>query len=610
MLAATVNGQDCWLVAHEFNSRSTVELTVSFATEQRRALTGPQTRRNLSLAPRFALAWSSLLDPSEFAALRAASLVTGDRPILAPVWPHRYRPGDDEPTLSGGLVVAWDEGWSTWAINPADATLYDFAAPLVFGRFDSPPRLRSLSGALLTAEFKVTEDAPVAYALAVPDGILPADTVATVGGASFPVFPFAPDWSAPPSPGVGVYEVERIVTGPGRMRAVVYYPQTPETVFSAQFTGFGAREAAQFIAWWVRRGGAAAAHVVSPADLGIQGGGSSLVARHTSDALTLRYYGPAASVTLGWRELAAETSLPPGETLGTTVGQLARTAWFFRIDLDHNGALRTWRLTNWESGAFADGQSWDYNACKFDRLVQSIDLEDDAVQVTFRYFAGGPWDNWLPGNLAARGFLTVYRGDVDAAGTLSGFRQVCRGELQKPTADGPIVTQRASGSNGLFSRRAPRQVMSTTCGTMLFRPRCGLALGDWTFSASIVAVSGNVVTVGSISRDNGAALPGGFGAAEWFALGWVQWSGAGGAPFRDGILASAAISSGQIVLTLDRACTLAGGTAVKLVPGCNRLGPTCRAKFENYPRFRGFELMPSVSPSLVVPQRKFQPAKK
>lgn len=155
----------------------------------------------------------------------------------------------------------------------------------------------------------------------------------------------------------------------------------------------------------------------------------------------------------------------------------------------------------------------------------------------------------------------------------------------------------------------PRQVMSKTCGTMLFKARCGLALADWTFNAVVSGSAANVITVNTITRANGGGLPAGFGAADWFALGWLGWL-SGGAPYRLSVLGSTALAGGAISLTLERGPGLANGSSVTLVPGCDRQGNTCRDKFANYDNFRGFEFMPSVSPSFVIPQRKASQGKK
>ncbi|HKB57757.1 MAG TPA: phage BR0599 family protein, partial [Lacunisphaera sp.] len=340
----------------------------------------------------------------------------------------------------------------------------------------------------------------------------------------------------------------------------------------------------------------------------------AMLARHTNPELVLDFeqagMGWIATSRLTWREVAPEYAPVAGETRGTTLGRLPGSAWFFQIDLDYNGALRSWYLTNWEAGATANLIDWTYNACDFDQLVQSVDLEDDSCTVSFRYFAGGPWDNWLPGQLAARGFLTIFRADVDGAGVFSNFRQIWKGELKTPQLDGPSVKQKALGANALFARPAPRQVMSKTCGTMLFKTRCGLALADWTFNALITAVAGNVVTIGTITRANGGGLPAGFGAADWFALGWMGWSPAG-LPYREGVLTSTAIDGGgHISLTLERPSALVAGNAITAVPGCDRQGATCRGKFANGDNFRGFEFMPAISPSFIIPQRNATGAKK
>lgn len=605
MIAATVNSQACWLLTCEPNTVEAVRLEVEMPTIEQRGLTGCSSRRPDAVLPRFAQSWISLLEAAQFATMRDASLTAQDEPILVPIWRQAYRPASQTAALVGGLTIAWTEGWASWAINPGSLAGYDYAAPLLFGRFTSPPRLVAVSGALIQAQLEVEEDAPAAYAIAPAGGILAADTLS--GG--FPVFPFASmaDWSRSPKPGLGVTDVERIATGPGRMKATIFYPQVPERVFSVSMTSIGRTEEAQLIAWWIRRGGIADAHLVPLVDLGVVGGGT-ILARHTNQRLVLDHVGPFASAELAWRETAPEAAVPPGETPGSTIGRLPAEAWFFQIDLDFNGALQTWNLTNWEGGATANLIDWAYNACDFDGLVQSIDLDDDECGCTFRYFAGGPWDNWLPGNLAARGKLTIYRANVSPAGVFSGFAQVWSGELKRPEVDGPIVKWRGI-ANAFFGRSAPRQIMSTACGTWLFKPRCGLALSDWTFNAVIAAVSGNVVTIGTITRANGGSLPAGFGAADWFALGWLGWS-LSGRPYRRGVLTSTAIGGGQILLTLERPAGLAVSSSVIAVPGCDRIYANGCTKFANTDNHRGFDQMPSIAPSFVMPQRNTSSAKK
>jgi hypothetical protein len=676
MIAAVIDGHACWLLPYMPNTDEPVRLGAQLPTELQRSLSGAGTRRPLAVKLRHSLEWSADMRAADFAALRNATQVAQNEPVVCPVWPFAIRVGQDAPILTAGLTVAWTEDWATWAINPVSLDGYDYAAPLLYGFLRQSPSLAAQNDDMVTADFAVDEDAPAAYAFAAA-GILAADTTFnTALGHAAPVFPFVPDWNEAPRPGLALTSVDREEVGPGRLKSTAFYPQLPELTHEATFKFADASSAASLLEWWSRRAGMADEHWVagsqavgrlsaaSPAgtrilnfaapialganvyvalfspdeafelgrvaasasqqitlaaDLAHTWGPSltsvtlAMLARHTNDELVLQFErarnGWIATSKLQWREVAEEYAPGEVEIRGTTLGRLPGAAWFFQIDLDYNGAMRTWYLTNWESGATANLIDWTYNACDFDKLFQSVDLEDDSCTVSFRYFAGGPWDNWLPSQLSARGYITIFRANVNGAGAFSNFRQVWKGELKTPQLDGPNVKQKALGANALFARMTPRQVMSKTCGTMLFKPRCGLALADWTFNAVITAVAGNQVTIGTITRANGGGLPAGFGAADWFALGWMGW-GVAGMPYRDGVLTSTAHGGGLITLTLERACGLAVTSVVTAVPGCDRQGSTCRDKFDNGDNFRGFENIPAVSPSFILPQRKATAAKK
>lgn len=679
MIAVTISGQACWLITAQPGDNTPVRLTATIPVNLERSLTGGTLRRLAGLTPRYALEWRAILLAADFAMMRAAALSMQDEPVLAPLWPHAWRPGIDTPTITAGLIVAYTADFATYAINPGSYSGYTYAAPLVFGRFKKPPRMAATTDGWVTADIAVEEDATAAYNFQPASSMLAADTtLANAAGYSAPVFPFLPDWSEGPDPQYPVTDVERASVGPGRQMASTFYPQTPEQVQAASFSNIGAAEAAAMLLWWTRRAGGADAHwvpgtqklwklasaaaatatsitvdttiaaapstgtilalsdgsninfarvtgvvgavlTITPALANSFAVGASRVApaflaRHTNDAFEINYSpgGWIGHCRLGWREVAAESTLPSGETRGTTLGRAPGSAWFFKIDLDYNGAVATTYLTNWESGASGStvgSHSWVYNPCDFDHLIQSLDLQDDSCTFKLRWYAGCPWENWQPGVLAARGFLTIYRADVDTAGAFSNYAAVWKGELSSPTLDGPNLSVKVLGANALFSRRAPRQVMSTLCGTNLFSARCGIALSDWTWNATIASITGNLVTIGSIARANSGGNPSGFGAADWFALGWVGWT-ASGLPQRVGILTSAALSGGQIVLTLDRAPGLSGGASITAIPGCDRQGSTCRNKFNNYTNFRGFEYMPAVAPNFIVPQRTTNPAKK
>jgi len=341
----------------------------------------------------------------------------------------------------------------------------------------------------------------------------------------------------------------------------------------------------------------------------------ALLAHHADAELALDFRRAnedwIADATLAFREVAAEYAAGAGETRGTTLGRLPATAWLFVVELDYKGAIDAWHLTSWESGGTtSDAQVWQYADCDFDRLLQSLDLEDDTCSLRIRWWPGCPWENWLPGQLAATGRITILRAPVSSVGALGAPTAVWSGELSTPEREGPMLTVKVLGANTLFARKAPHQAMTQTCYKRHYGPRCGLALADWKFNATVVAVADHTLTLGTITRANGGDLPGDFAPADWFALGWAQWTDDAGHPLRAEVLASAALAGGEIVLTLARPLGCDVGDAVQAVPGCDKQKASCYVKFSNFNAFGGFHAMPAVSPNFVIPQTKNTPAKK
>lgn len=355
----------------------------------------------------------------------------------------------------------------------------------------------------------------------------------------------------------------------------------------------------------------------------------ALLARHTDPELALDFRRAGddwvATCTLGFREVAAEYAVAGGETRGTTIGRLPITAWLFRIDLDYAGAVQSWFLTNFESGVTTpDAQVWEYHPCDFDKLTQSIDLEEDACTFTIRWWAGCPWENWMPGKLAATGTLTILRAAVAADGTVSAQSAIWKGQLSKPDREAPIMKVKVLGANALFSQKAPHAVMKQTCWKRLYGVDCGIDIADWKFNALVSAIGAHTITINTIARANGGGLPAGFAFADWFALGFVQWVNGAGQPLRSEVLGSTVLAGGAITLTLGRQLGWIVGSAVVAVPGCDKQASTCwnydvtrtfdplgaLGKFDNHINFGGFRTIPAVSPNFVIPQKNVTPAKK
>src|SRR5205807_1215526 len=108
------------------------------------------------------------------------------------------------------------------------------------------------------------------------------------------------------------------------------------------------------------------------------------------------------------------------------------------------------------------------------------------------------------------------------------------------------------------------------CWKRLYGAACALNIADWKFNAVISAIGAHTITINTITRANGGALPAGFAFADWFALGWVSWLNGSGQPLRSEILASTVLAGGAITLTVGRPLGWLVGDAVVAVPGCDK----------------------------------------
>lgn len=136
--------------------------------------------------------------------------------------------------------------------------------------------------------------------------------------------------------------------------------------------------------------------------------------------------------------------------------------------------------------------------------------------------------------------------------------------------------------------RGPMQALETVRGRIVSRgceadlgdARCGVDLAALTQAGTVTAVEGEVVVVSGPQRPSG-----------WFAGGSLVVASGVEAGARRAIAHHAA--DGAAVLTLRSGLVaLATGDAVEVVPGCDKAFSTCREKFANAARFRGFPHLP------------------
>ncbi len=675
MILSSYNGQTCWILPFAPNTDDPVKVDVSVPLDFQRAKAGLSSRRPQGNSLRIAMSWNCTMLAAEFVLLRNATIQAQDEPVAVPFWPMSYLAGDTQ-RIPSTLTIGWSRGpsgWTAQAINPSLA--YDAYAPLLWGRLKQPPRLTGRNGNHVSAEISFFEDGPYPILpaaaadtmFATPGGpnapVWPwlwegstdphpgaaaVDTDRKTIGAgrqqSTVFYPQMPErvqqstfiWKSSAAAAAVLGWWQRRAGG-----ADAHWIPTSQIV--GQLSADAAAGASQLDftvapSLPVRDGSlflatpdGTAAYVKCSAPAGnliplavplAQGWPAAwtsvtvaILARHTDDKLSLEFRRAdddwIARATINWQEVAPEYAVPAGETLGTTIGRLSTPAYFFQVDLDYAGAIESWYFTDFEGGDItANGQVWAYNDCDFDRLVQSDDGSDDGFTFKADWIANGPWSNWIPGDdyLAAKGTLTIYRADVDAAGTVSNWTTFVISTLSKPTFDGPRVEQKALGMNEIFGLQGPSFCYMPPCRTSLFSARCTLSLAAWTFGATVVSIASNSIVLDAFT----GVLPSGFGADQWFWLGYIQWTD--GAKIRRArILSSTAIAGGQITIVTNRVVQLTAGATITIVPGCDHLrdSATGCAKFSNQANHQGFADIPAINPSFILPVRSnTSPAKK
>ncbi|SET83665.1 DUF2163 domain-containing protein [Oceanicella actignis] len=123
---------------------------------------------------------------------------------------------------------------------------------------------------------------------------------------------------------------------------------------------------------------------------------------------------------------------------------------------------------------------------------------------------------------------------------------------------------------------------------------CDAELGDARCGVTLTAAAGSVLAV----LDGRRLRVAGFEDAEahpegWYALGRLVWRTGANAGRTESVLGFARRSGGvEIELWKAPAAAPSAGDAFDLYPGCDKSAATCRDKFANLTRFRGFPHMP------------------
>ena len=341
------------------------------------------------------------------------------------------------------------------------------------------------------------------------------------------------------------------------------------------------------------------------------------------DDPVLKLSWPAQNVvtcSLAVTELRAEYTPASDETLATTLGKLSTRVILFEFTRDlGNGTIATSRYTSYESDLSHSGYTWVSAAFAHGDLPQSLNLEEDTVDLQSFVFNGNPILDDTAIRSEAPMYCRIYWGEL-SSGIVSDVVQVFGGEVTEPSRDGNKLNACIVAGPGVLDVQVPRLLHGIMCnhlaganvtGNHLISYGCGLLKADWKFNAAVDgAVSASwpyQINLKNLSREIGPA-PSYY--LDWFAGGYIEW-GSGEDLQRRYILLSTLPAGDLVTLTLQKPFEGDGpqaDDAVALYPGCDGTAEMCQAynspsntrgKFDNYLNFGGEPFTPIGNPSLL-----------
>lgn len=325
-----------------------------------------------------------------------------------------------------------------------------------------------------------------------------------------------------------------------------------------------------------------------------------LLARFDSPKLELEWITDRlATASFRVRELPPEVTIPAGETLGTTLGNLTPRAWLYEFTQTFPGATVVSRYTSYERDLTFSGNTYTAKKLTHGDIKTGLALDRDELTIDCD---GLELPTLLDVALLRSEvplLITVRRAEITGSGTAGNATTAWSGEVATAAIKAKRLSAKAVALGSAFDRKAPRFYLQPGCNHGLFSTGCGLAASAFAHTAILTAVGTAgypyTFTIGSLARSGGAVLT----AADVFAGGWVE-IGTGSALSRRAILASTAVSGLACVLTLsgDPAPFPSNGATITIYPGCDGRKETCATTFGNYLNFGGAPFVPTGNPSL------------
>lgn len=596
------------------------------------------------------------------------------QPVLCPFWPAARLVTEPDPGhFSAALWAVWEPDGTRGAVFTGaipleyDVTDESLIAPILAGRFEDWPEPDAITDRAARATLTWTETGTVAQAMQVSADAAPAGP--SLHGEEWPVLPCAVRHREASAGGVSL-SIGRKKLGFGRAEAESFYPQVPARALEIG-QDLTMSEAAALLAHWHERAGVVspfwAPAATSPCRLAVAAAADAttitvddadallghahvwlaspsgeatarritgiagdvltldgavgfaaatawtlvqplLFVRFARNELTLEWDGATWSATAPLVELPAEYGVAAGEDHGVNHGPLAPPAWCYTI----TDGVQTWRLTSYAAALTLGGEIFAAHTIVHGELKERVNLDASDATVNLRDWPGSPFARYRLERAPTPLSLTIHEGRPEA-GVLEDAAAIWTGRVRSAKWSGPMLTLSVGGFGTMLDQPVPRWLLQPTCSTDLFNPKaCALDRAQWTFTATRAHPQGStyVHDLTGLSWRSGAALP--TVGAQYFAGGYVVRTRAGQASQMIGITSSTARVGGALSITLSAALNPAPAAdeTWSLLPGCDGRLVTCRTKFNNLAKFRGFASIPTTNPSIEIRRKNSAGGKK
>lgn len=594
-------GADLVLFMPDPNWKFAIEVIHRKETRTDAGKTGRENRwpRRYTMLHEISATWS--LPQAETAALETqlADLsvpTAGDRVFFGmPMFMDQLAPASwAQRIYDAQWVLNYDEtGYAIYAANAIPAEpVRRWLAPLLVGRLQQRPVLQAKTNLRAQCSLRLLEKSPHDYRVApAAEGVVSANWPAALADRD--------NWrELPQSSTEEIMEYEEI--GDGRMEAADGQEGTTRRTQQFLVTLKTRAQIRTLLNFFLARKGSVQSFTVPWL---LQPGADTpetphaTRARFATDELRLLYKNDGlADAKISLVQLPWEIEGVAGET-----PEQAPDAYFYRLTMDVPGGPLQWRYTNWETDLARAGDGtykgdvegwWEH-----DKITQTIDLSDDAVNLTSWLFEGNPLIRVVQRLVDVPIGIEIFKGnpaDPDAA------VKVYEGEIEAVSIKSRKLSATTMVLGGRLTAKVPNFFFGPECNHEFCGAGCLLDTEDWTFTGTIESVSGNEVTLVVTSNPPGATLD-----DDWFAKGWMS-KGAGETYELKQIVRSLPLSGGRQKLTLQRPLTeYTGGEVCTFMPYCGGTKGECQDKFGNYINFGGH---PFISDrNLSIPRRETTP---